>query len=849
MSKLSIHISGSPTGLGNLLTKCFDAGSPVGVLYSLNQNLNDDIARYSPPTKWVYRRQTEEFNRLPNGFFTGDPVKSAQDWLVNTKDAADKNRSQIENILLNNPTWADVLNEPAIEIADPNDPVQVAEAVRRAKWLNTWMVTALEIAHSYGVKLAMFSFPTQSPPSDARIWNELLPSLRLGKQYGAILSLHCYGDPRGDNPPGYLASLPEAYLQHKSIYAIIPDDAKLPVIYSEAGAGNGYNTGVKGQAYVDDLARCDSAWSKEPYVIAGCSFQLGVSTESNMAEIMGAYGDYIASAPFTPPSPPLESPDNTEVPPTDKIVDWAGHVWRLGATAVHGSVILRDDNQFGGGQGVMLLYYSKKVYTKNDMNEWYYATDTAWVKTLYPRAQHRLNVPWVGQNTTRTDDDYSNSDCGPADVCMWLRYRGVSVSVDDVSKATGLYPKFTYTNFYDLDKAANKYGLNLKYKLGSMTQTVIKSEIDANRPCIVLVKYPYLTTRYASTYTGCHWILVTGYDEANFYYNDPYWLDESGKSVSITHAKMLVAMDKVVLNGNTPHQGIIEEIEIVSPPVTVIKFGLGAGTQDVIPQSHVDVYGTAFGSDSNSAFKFLTLPDAENMTVSVQRIKAKTPNAFLMARMFLSTGDTPVSPQDFVDYSYVGTAVCYQNGIRHYEVGNESNLPDEGMGLSWTNGYTYGVWLKEVLNTLRGRYPDAKFWFPGLSPNDAAPQFLAETLTTPGLTGMLYGYCFHSYFTSATGGAYPMDTEAGGLSFKKLRRVLPASEQAKPFSISEFSYNTPSVSYIDKGRTYKSYRALLQREGAHSAFSFVLNWNSDVNRENWCVTNDGSTGIAAGYLA
>jgi len=188
MSKLSIHISGSPTGLGSLLTKCFDAGSPVGVLYSLNQNLNDDIARYSPPTKWVYRRQTEEFNRLPNGFFTGDPVKSAQDWLVNTKDAADKNRSQIENILLNSPTWADVLNEPAIEIADPSDPVQVAEAIRRAKWLNTWMVTALEIAHSYGVKLAMFSFPTQSPPSDARIWNELLPSLRLGKQYGAILS-------------------------------------------------------------------------------------------------------------------------------------------------------------------------------------------------------------------------------------------------------------------------------------------------------------------------------------------------------------------------------------------------------------------------------------------------------------------------------------------------------------------------------------------------------------------------------------------------------------------------------------------------------------------------------------
>ena len=57
MSRLSVHYndSGNKNGFGDFLKKCHDAGSPVGVIYSLNGNIAPTIAQNSPGTQWVYR--------------------------------------------------------------------------------------------------------------------------------------------------------------------------------------------------------------------------------------------------------------------------------------------------------------------------------------------------------------------------------------------------------------------------------------------------------------------------------------------------------------------------------------------------------------------------------------------------------------------------------------------------------------------------------------------------------------------------------------------------------------------------------------------------------------------------
>jgi uncharacterized protein YvpB len=173
-----------------------------------------------------------------------------------------------------------------------------------------------------------------------------------------------------------------------------------------------------------------------------------------------------------------------------------------------------------------------------------------------------LPVKWIGQNTALTNDDYSNSDCGPACLAMWLGYRGVSVSVDDVSRATGKAAGYTYTVFADLDRAANHYGLDISHQLGTLTLDMVRNELNSQRPVLALAHYPSLPKRYSSTYSLSHWILLMGYDGTTFYYNDPYWLyGKDGTAISITSEQLVSALQNVKLNGNTPMQGATEVIK------------------------------------------------------------------------------------------------------------------------------------------------------------------------------------------------------------------------------------------------------------------------------------------------
>ena len=435
MSKLSIHISANPEGLGPLLLQCAQAKSPIAVIYSLNQNIDDAIQHNSPETKWIYRRQSDVFARLPGDFWLGDPAQSATSWLIGVRDPGDKQRTQVDNWKLNPADWYDPLNEPVIEIADPTNPAQVADAVRKAQWLNTWMITALNIANSNGgLKLALFSFPTGSPSlakwneinasqiqvppqpeCQAVVWYYLLPALRLGKQLGAVLSLHAYWEDRDPSVDRRDA------LRYRDLISLLPSDAQLPIVISEASNGNGYGVSKgkgHGQAWINDMASWDTELMKDPIILAGCAFQVGRNVESQIPpDVLAKYGDYISAhptpsapapsgtapsgtapsgtapsgtapsgttpsgtTPSGPPQPAGTSADDTVVLSDSglSITDSAGHVWSLGDSDGAGRRILQDGAPFAGGQGVLLLFHDQKVFTQNSQNEWYVATTTQW---------------------------------------------------------------------------------------------------------------------------------------------------------------------------------------------------------------------------------------------------------------------------------------------------------------------------------------------------------------------------------------------------------------------------------------------------------------------------------------
>jgi len=171
-----------------------------------------------------------------------------------------------------------------------------------------------------------------------------------------------------------------------------------------------------------------------------------------------------------------------------------------------------------------------------------------------------LDVPWIGQNVAECNtDDYSNSDCGPASLAMWIGYLGRVVTVDQVSVATGLPRGFTYTLPAHLITAAGNFGLNLKRVIG-LTHDMIKAEIDKRNPLIVLVHYGSLPKRSSATFTAGHWLMLTGYTVDGFViYNDPLWQDAGGgKSLKMSLAQLDQAMADCAKDGNTINQGLMK---------------------------------------------------------------------------------------------------------------------------------------------------------------------------------------------------------------------------------------------------------------------------------------------------
>ncbi len=876
MSKLSIHISANPEGLDPLLLKCAQANSPISVIYSVDQNIADSIKRNSPGTKWIYRRQARSFERLPDAW-NGDPEQNARNWLIGIRDPADQHRTQVENWALNHADWYDPLNEPAIEIADPNNPEQVAEAVRRAKWLNTWLLTALNIAKERDVRLALCSFPTESPPVDARIWNELIPALRLGKQLGAILSLHAYGDPFGDGSlSGKLSERPQAYLRHRDIWALLPEDARLDVVYSECGADNGFNTGSVSKSdtrFIDDLAACDLEWMKDRGVLAACAFQVGKGVESEIKpDVLEKYGDYVSTHP-TPNEPPHIAPpqeasaEGTMVPPNIKITDSAGHVWSLGEQAVHGRVLLRDGMQFADGQGVLLLFHDQKVFTQNDQNQWFVAT-TEWqpipgnprLEPLTPAPQKErkiLNVPYLSQLAPSAN--FAPGDCGPSDVAMLLSFHGVTLTVNDVSQATGQPKGFTSLSIFDLSDVAAKFGLTLRREV-NFSIAELRQQIDTGKPCIVLVNYPLLPHRFDPDYARGHYLVMVGHTSDGLIYHDPFFRNDDGEAIEIVDADFDRAWSTLNQDFTVPRQALLDVAFMPSDtelsanqdatvPHTASSTVAPNLSSTESPQPSPAWRGLHMRADGNSTdadfqcIKIANLDAAKIMTNTsfeeYARLRSMVQPDRIVLRLFAAGDNQSLgNAERFFNEQLAWLNEFNKHGSRYVEIHNEPNLQNEGLGTFWQTPDDFGVWYQGVARLIRTAFPALLIGWPGLSPQENVPEFML-VLDASIRTGLVDWIGVHCYWGNDAG----VDDNENNENGRYYRRFLG---KGKPVIITEFSNNKAADSYQKKGRQYRHYYSTLD-SGVLAAFAFVSSaTNSTFNnesRETWVLPDGTKTAI------
>ncbi len=140
------------------------------------------------------------------------------------------------------------------------------------------------------------------------------------------------------------------------------------------------------------------------------------------------------------------------------------------------------------------------------------------VEALDVASPRMVDVPYRSQHDP--DAQLSRADCGPACVAMLLQWKGVQVSIDEISRETSLGS----TNAGQLISAAGRHGLRLS-RLSDMRLADVERAIEAKRPIVALVNYlDFGDRRQDTNYAGLHWIVVVGYDQANVYINDPdYW--------------------------------------------------------------------------------------------------------------------------------------------------------------------------------------------------------------------------------------------------------------------------------------------------------------------------------------
>jgi hypothetical protein len=169
-------------------------------------------------------------------------------------------------------------------------------------------------------------------------------------------------------------------------------------------------------------------------------------------------------------------------------------------------------------------------------------------------ASVRLKVPWIGQNTDRPDDDWSKSDCGSACLAMVANYLNHPCSVDDVSIKTGRPRNFLALDYNELIAAASRFGITLHW-FGGATLDALCSDLDHNKPVIVLVNYKDLPSRYDLNYNAGHYIVIVGYDSTGVIYHDPYFDKETqGAFKHMTRAEFMLAYStKAPANKNACH--------------------------------------------------------------------------------------------------------------------------------------------------------------------------------------------------------------------------------------------------------------------------------------------------------
>ena len=255
----------------------------------------------------------------------------------------------------------------------------------------------------------------------------------------------------------------------------------------------------------------------------------------------------------------------------------------------------------------------------------------------------------------------------------------------------------------------------------------------------------------------------------------------------------------------------------------------------------VGVHGNASGLLTPADLDVLIVSRAEavkllstGLASDVSRVRAINPAMLVIVRLHMAwwTMSVPrvISPSRYADWLVPDVRKFYDVGIRYFEFPNEPNLYLEGYGANWI-GATFAAWWIAVRDKLKGRFPDAKWGYAGLSPSPIIPAVRGEAergfaLASRDAIEAADWLGVHCYWTDRTQMLHP--------DFGNGWRWYLSTFPGKPVYITEYSNPDSAVSSDEKGLQYRAW--LSQVQGPIATFGFISSGETWVH-ESWAGTN------------
>ncbi len=212
-------------------------------------------------------------------------------------------------------------------------------------------------------------------------------------------------------------------------------------------------------------------------------------------------------------------------------------------------------------------------------------------------------------------------------------------------------------------------------------------------------------------------------------------------------------------------------------------------------------------------------------------------NRLDLVRVYYQFGNTYKTPQVLFDELKGDIEKFYLKGARQFELFNEPNLTQEGLGVFWNNGAEFGNYIKTFGELCKQKFPLIKLYYPGLSPGvPYTNQLVFTNQAWPIFKPIADGFCIHAY-TGITNDKYAAMNDI----CNQITSLQSYLNLQVPLIISECSVNR-GQDYDYKANVYRLVEFKLRdKPGIEGLVYFISLWNPPPEQashgESWYGTD------------